>query len=134
MKRIAIALAILATPVVAATPEWTFIAEDKDNTKTYLRTVDYNAGRPDQQYARAWVMTDNSRDRTVSYQSSKALYTVNCVTETYHALSVVLYYPDRTNKTLKNFSREYAVPGTVMGEVVEALCADPTPARSDSTT
>lgn len=129
MKRLIIAALLIASPAAAQDNEWTYAATNSSGSDYYIRTQDWLAGRSHHRAARAWVMTNDSRNRNVEWMSSKALYEVDCVGESYRRLSTVVYYRNGRASDLGSTGREYIVPGSVFAALARELCSDPAPPR-----
>jgi hypothetical protein len=133
-KPVLLILAMLLIPITALadTPagpdDWLMVDTTTTGTKVFARTMDINAGRPADRAARIWVKTDASRDKTVIFRESKVLYSVDCPAGEYTAVTYAFYLPDgsvRTNRAEANERSSFAVPGSIMSDIIQALCAAP---------
>lgn len=75
----------------------------------------------------AWVRADHSKNKSVTARETMTLYTVNCETTGFRALSIVEY--DKDGKVLGQWGDEilskdydYAPPGSYIENVVEGAC------------
>jgi hypothetical protein len=127
-----IPIATLANPTVSN--EWTYFKTTPSGTRIYARTADINAGRPGDRAARLWTRQDSSRDRTVSYREARVLYSVNCVAESYTAVSYAFYKADGSVNSVRGDSSDtdFAVPGSIMADILGVLCSEPPEAEGTS--
>lgn len=125
MKKLMIALALVAAPAAAETG-WTYIGENENNSRWYVRTVDFQAGRSWKKDAAAWVKTDDRRNAKVGWNESITLYSIDCTTHTYMSVHTTFYYPGGRNSEIGVQPRAIAVPESIMGSLVDEVCSDPT--------
>jgi len=114
--------------------EWVHVNSHEKNAESdiYARIKDLQAGTPTSTAARVWVKFDFRRNKKVPYRSAMILYTVNCVTQTYHTTSQTFFMPDGTAETAPDsYKLEYVIPGTNMAFITGVLCYDPETSNID---
>jgi len=116
----------------APLPKWYYAVEDKDGSKYYVRGQDVELGRSDSRAARMWVQSDDSTNSAVSYRSSKALYVVDCIAETY-TTETYIEYDKRGNPEESPVDRrkEHIVPGSIFADIAGLVCSNDRPSEDE---
>ena len=108
--------------------DWYYSGVSQSGSVIYVRGEDVRNGRANSNAARVWVMTDDIANSELSRRSSKTLYSINCLAETYAINSITDYSPSGVSKTFDgSSSHSYIVPGSVFENVSQLVCADKLP-------
>lgn len=103
-----------------------YLTTTSSNTELML---DADSVKGDRRNRLAWVVSDHSKDATVSTRETKQLYAVNCETSAFRTPSLVQY--DGKGKVQFSWDESdddksptrHAIPDTIGETVINAICA-----------
>lgn len=129
-------LAILASMLVALTPTvataapefppeegWTMAAYNDDGAY-YIRDADWHVGRSHHTSLKIWAWLAPAPSRGTTKELT--LFEINCRRSSFRILQFTKFTRDNKNQTVTHSSEwAYAVPGSIIAEIVDMGCADP---------
>ena len=118
---------IRTLPTERHVAEW-YYATEKGGSIWYVRGEDVMRGNSGSTEAEMWVQTDDTQNPDVAYNSSKARYTVNCISGNYRQTYIITF--DKDGYVLyenNSYLSSPIVPGTIFEEVTDLVCSDEYP-------
>lgn len=107
---------------------WYYAGETMSKSLVYVRAEDVSQGSTSNRAAPVWIRMNSSRDNTVDHMTSIGRFTVNCVSKSYSANSLILYYRDGRNEDSPvDSTTKYIASGSVLESAVDLLCSDKYP-------
>ena len=115
---------LLSTPVSAFADDWIFYSE---STNGMISLYDRDSLKRTGSQVLVWVMRDHSKDKSVTYRTSKVRFKIDCVNETTTTLAAIFYKPNNDVEksiTWQDYQQtaDPIAPGTVAVSLMDAVC------------